>query len=59
MGPSAPSHLVPRTMSYPARGMTKRSAGNGSPAMSSGASRMTPAQVILSPLATMAVRRGR
>ena len=59
MGPSASSHLVPRTMSYPARGMTKRSTRNGAPAMSRGTSQMTPAHVIRSPLATMAVRRGR
>jgi hypothetical protein len=59
MGPRALSHLVPRTTSYPASGITKRSVGNKAPAMRRGAPRITPSQVIRSPLATMAVRRGR
>ena len=59
IGPRAPSQHVPRTTSYPANGMTKRSAGYGSPSTRSGALRRTPAQEIRSPLATMAVRRGR
>ena len=59
MGPSAPNQRVPRTTSYPANGMTKRSAGNASPPTVRGALRMTPTQVMRSPLATMAERRGR
>lgn len=59
IGPSAPSHRVPRTTPYLASGMTKRSAGNGVPSTVRGASRMTTTQVTRSRLATMAVRRGR
>jgi hypothetical protein len=39
--------------------MTKRSMKNVSPSMMIGARRMTPGQVMRSPLATVAVRRGR
>lgn len=42
-------------MSYPARGMTKRSTRNASLLMVSGAYQMTPGHAMRSPLATVAV----
>jgi hypothetical protein len=57
--PRVTIHWVPKTKSYSASGMTKRSTENRSPSMMSGARRMTLGQVTRSPLATVTVRRGR
>jgi hypothetical protein len=59
MGPSVPSHWVLRMRSKHASDMTKRSTWNVVPWRMTGASWMTLGQVILSPLATVAVSRGR
>lgn len=58
-GPSVPSHWAPRTTSYPASGMTKRSVLNTSPWTENVTWCKTSGQVIRSPLATVAVMRGR
>ena len=58
-GPSVPSHCAPRTTSYPASGMTNRSVRKTSPWTENGTWRRTPGQATCSPLATVAVMRGR